>query len=256
LPNIVTLLALCAGVTAIRLGIEGRFELAIGAVIIAVVLDAVDGRLARFLKGTTKFGAELDSLADFVNFGVVPAVLIYFWSLQALRNLGWIVALGLAICCALRLARFNVAIEDPDKPAWMSGYFTGVPAPAGAGLALAPFYLGFLGLIPDPRAAAPGHPRLYRARRGRHGVAHPDLFRQDDRPAGEPRDGAADPRGHRARRGAADRLYLADAGADGARLHRLDPLRHPAVPAPERRMGSALGQDAGTGRGAGELGAV
>jgi CDP-diacylglycerol---serine O-phosphatidyltransferase len=155
LPNIVTLLALCAGVTAIRLGIEGRFDLAIGAVIIAIVLDAVDGRLARFLKGTTKFGAELDSLADFVNFGVVPAVLIYFWSLQALRNLGWVVALGLAICCALRLARFNVAIEDPDKPAWMSGYFTGVPAPAGAGLALAPFYLGFLGLIPDPRAAAP-----------------------------------------------------------------------------------------------------
>jgi CDP-diacylglycerol---serine O-phosphatidyltransferase len=155
LPNIVTLLALCAGVTAIRLGVEGRFELAIAAIIVAIVLDAVDGRLARFLKGTTKFGAELDSLADFVNFGVAPAVLIYIWSLQELRNLGWVVALGLAVCCALRLARFNVAIEDPAKPAWMSGYFTGVPAPAGAGLALAPFYLGFLGLIPDPRAAAP-----------------------------------------------------------------------------------------------------
>ena len=155
LPNIVTLLALCAGITAIRLGLEGRFELAVAAIIVAIVLDAVDGRLARFLKGTTKFGAELDSLADFVNFGVAPAVLIYIWSLQELRNLGWIVALGLAVCCALRLARFNVAIEDPDQPAWMGGFFTGIPAPAGAGLALAPLYMGFLGLIPDGRAAAP-----------------------------------------------------------------------------------------------------
>ena len=155
LPNIVTLLALCAGVTAIRLGVEGRYELAVAAVIVAIVLDAVDGRLARFLKGTTKFGAELDSLADFVNFGVAPAVLIYIWSLDELGNLGWVVALGFAVCCALRLARFNVAIDDPDKPAWMNGYFTGVPAPAGAGLALAPFYLGFLGIIPDGRAAAP-----------------------------------------------------------------------------------------------------
>jgi CDP-diacylglycerol---serine O-phosphatidyltransferase len=155
LPNIVTLLALCVGVTAIRLGIEGRFELAVAAVIVAIVLDAIDGRLARLLKATTKFGAELDSLADFVNFGVAPAVLIYIWSLQELRNLGWVVALGLAVCCALRLARFNVALEDPDRPAWMSGYFNGVPAPAGAGLALAPFYLAFLGLIPDGRTAAP-----------------------------------------------------------------------------------------------------
>jgi CDP-diacylglycerol---serine O-phosphatidyltransferase len=155
LPNIVTLLALCAGVTSIRLGVEGRFELAVAAVIVAIVLDAVDGRLARLLKGTTKFGAELDSLADFVNFGVAPAVLIYIWSLHELGNLGWVVALGLAVCCALRLARFNVALDDPDKPAWMNGYFTGVPAPAGAGLALAPFYLGFLGLIPDGGAAAP-----------------------------------------------------------------------------------------------------
>lgn len=155
LPNIVTLLALCAGVTAIRMAVEGRYELAVGAVILSIVLDAVDGRLARFLKGQTKFGAELDSLADFVNFGVAPAVLVYVWSLQALRNLGWIVALALAVCCALRLARFNVSIDDPDKPAWMAGYFTGVPAPAGAGLALMPLYLGFLGLIPDGQWAAP-----------------------------------------------------------------------------------------------------
>jgi len=148
-PNLVTLLALCSGVTAIRLGVEGRYELAVGAVILAIVLDAIDGRLARFLKGTSRFGAELDSLADFVNFGVAPAILIYLWSLNSLKSLGWLVALCLAICCALRLARFNVAIDDPDKPAWMMNFFTGAPAPAGAGLAMAPMYLGFLGLDPN-----------------------------------------------------------------------------------------------------------
>jgi len=153
-PNLITLLALCSGVTAIRLGMEGRYELAVGAVILAIVLDAIDGRLARFLKGTSRFGAELDSLADFVNFGVAPAMLIYLWSLNSLKSLGWLVALCLAICCALRLARFNVAIDDPDKPAWMMNFFTGAPAPAGAGLAMAPMYLGFLGLIPDGHSVA------------------------------------------------------------------------------------------------------
>ena len=152
LPNLITLLALCSGITAIRLGIEGRFELAVGAVILAIILDAVDGRLARFLNGTSRFGAELDSLADFVNFGVAPALLIYIWSLNSLRTLGWVVALVLAVCCALRLARFNVALDDPDKPAWSVGFFSGAPAPAGAGLALLPMYLGFLGILPD------GHP--------------------------------------------------------------------------------------------------
>jgi CDP-diacylglycerol--serine O-phosphatidyltransferase len=153
-PNLITLLALCSGVTAIRLGMEGRYELAVAAVILAIVLDAIDGRLARFLKGTSRFGAELDSLADFVNFGVAPAILIYLWSLNSLKSLGWVVALCLAICCALRLARFNVAIDDPDKPAWMMNFFTGAPAPAGAGLAMAPMYLGFLGIIPDGHAVA------------------------------------------------------------------------------------------------------
>jgi CDP-diacylglycerol--serine O-phosphatidyltransferase len=154
LPTLITLLALCSGVTAIRLGIEGRYELAVGCVILAIVLDAVDGRLARMLKGSSRFGAELDSLADFVNFGVAPAVLIHLWSLHALRNLGWIVALALAVCCALRLARFNVAIDDPDKPAWMMNFFTGIPAPAGAGLAMLPMYLGFLGIAPSGERAA------------------------------------------------------------------------------------------------------
>ncbi len=153
-PNLITLLALCSGITAIRLGMDGRYELAVGAVILAIVLDAIDGRLARLLKGTSRFGAELDSLADFVNFGVAPAILIYLWSLNALKSLGWLVALCLAICCALRLARFNVAIDDPDKPAWMMNFFTGAPAPAGVGLAMAPMYLGFLGLIADGHSVA------------------------------------------------------------------------------------------------------
>jgi CDP-diacylglycerol--serine O-phosphatidyltransferase len=116
---------------------------------LAVVLDAVDGRLARLLKGTSRFGAELDSLADFVNFGVAPAILLYVWSLNSMKTLGWVICLVLAIACALRLARFNVALDDPNKPAWTSQFFTGAPAPAGAGLALLPFYLGFLGLIDD-----------------------------------------------------------------------------------------------------------
>ena len=149
LPNLITLLALCSGVTAIRLALEARYELAVACVMLAVVLDAVDGRLARLLKGTSRFGAELDSLADFVNFGVAPAILLYVWSLNSLKTLGWVICLVLAIACALRLARFNVALDDPNKPAWAAQFFTGAPAPAGAGLALLPFYMGFLGLIDD-----------------------------------------------------------------------------------------------------------
>ncbi|MBL8791634.1 MAG: phosphatidylcholine/phosphatidylserine synthase [Rhizobiales bacterium] len=154
LPNLITLLALCSGVTAIRLAVEGRYQVAVAAVILACVLDAIDGRLARLLKGTSRFGAELDSLADFVNFGVAPAILIYVWSLNAMRPAGWIVALMLSMACALRLARFNVALEDPNKPAFAHGYFTGIPAPAGAGLAMAPMYLGFLDVVPDGHTIA------------------------------------------------------------------------------------------------------
>lgn len=149
LPNLITLLALCSGITAIRLGIEGRYELAIASVMVAVVLDALDGRLARLLKGTSQFGAELNSLTDFVNFGVAPALLLYIWSLNSLRTAGWVIALIYAICCALRLARFNVALDDPHKPQWANRFFTGAPAPAGAGLVLLPFYLSFLGLVDD-----------------------------------------------------------------------------------------------------------
>lgn len=154
LPNLITLLALCSGVTAIRLAVEGRYQVAVAAVILACVLDAIDGRLARLLKGTSRFGAELDSLADFVNFGVAPAILIYVWSLNAMKPAGWIVALMLSMACALRLARFNVALEDPNKPAFANAYFTGIPAPAGAGLAMAPMYLGFLDIVPDGHTVA------------------------------------------------------------------------------------------------------
>lgn len=144
LPNFVTLIALCSGVTAIRLAFEGRFEIAVSAVILAIVLDAVDGRLARMLKGTSRFGAELDSLADFVNFGVAPAILVYFWALNTTKPAGWIIVLMLAIGCALRLARFNVALDEPNKPPYKSNFFTGMPAPAGAALAMVPLYYGFL----------------------------------------------------------------------------------------------------------------
>ncbi len=154
IPNVITLLALCSGLTAIRMGIDGRFELAVAAVILATGLDALDGQVARFLKGTSRFGAELDSLADFVNFGVVPGILIYLWSLHVYKNVGWIVVLAFTLCMALRLARFNVALDDPDKPAWTAGYFSGVPAPAGAGLLLLPMYLSFLGLFEGPQIAS------------------------------------------------------------------------------------------------------
>ena len=156
LPNMVTLLALCSGLTAIRMAFEGRWEFAVGAVLVAAVLDALDGRLARMLKGTSRFGAELDSLADFVNFGVTPALMLYVWILNEAGSLGWIASLVFAISAALRLARFNVALDDPDKPAWASQFFTGVPAPAGALTVLIPIYWEFLGVLPHWPEFAPG----------------------------------------------------------------------------------------------------
>ncbi|MGH6665071.1 MAG: CDP-diacylglycerol--serine O-phosphatidyltransferase [Pseudolabrys sp.] len=146
LPNLITLLALCAGLTAIRLAVENRLDLALAAIVFAALLDGIDGRLARMLKGTSRFGAELDSLADFVNFGVAPALILYFWGLHELKSAGWIAALVFAICAGLRLARFNVMIDDPNKPAWAGNFFTGIPAPAGAITVLLPIYLYFLGL--------------------------------------------------------------------------------------------------------------
>jgi CDP-diacylglycerol--serine O-phosphatidyltransferase len=146
LPNVITLLAICAGLTAIRLSTEGRMELAVAAIVFAAVLDGIDGRVARMIKGQSKFGAELDSLADFVNFGVAPGLILYFWQLHELHNGGWIAAMVFAISGGLRLARFNATMDDPNKPPFAANFFTGVPAPAGAITVLLPIYLAFLGL--------------------------------------------------------------------------------------------------------------
>jgi CDP-diacylglycerol---serine O-phosphatidyltransferase len=145
-PNFFTLLSLCAGLTAIRMAIEQRYEMAIALVVIAAMLDGVDGRLARALKAQSKFGAELDSLADFVNFGVAPAVIVFIWGLTPLRGFGWIAVLVFALAMGLRLARFNAMI-DVEKPKWQSNYFTGMPAPAGAITVLLPLYIDGLGLF-------------------------------------------------------------------------------------------------------------
>lgn len=146
LPNLITLLALCAGLTAIRLAVEDKLEWAVAAIVFAALLDGIDGRVARMLKGTSRFGAELDSLADFVNFGVAPALMLYFWGLHELGNAGWIAAMVFAISTGLRLARFNVMADDPNKPAWAANFFVGVPAPAGAITVLLPIYVYFLGM--------------------------------------------------------------------------------------------------------------
>src|SRR5437588_6808166 len=151
-PNVITLLAICAGLTAIRLSTEGQMELAVGAIVFAAVLDGLDGRVARMIKGQSKFGAELDSLADFVNFGVAPGLILYFWQLHELNNVGWIAAMIFAISGGLRLARFNATMDDPNKPAFAANYFTGVPAPAGAITVLLPIYVAFLDLGRWPAA--------------------------------------------------------------------------------------------------------
>jgi CDP-diacylglycerol---serine O-phosphatidyltransferase len=149
-PNVITLLAICAGLTAIRLSIEGKMELAVAAIVFAAILDGIDGRVARMIKGQSKFGAELDSLADFVNFGVAPGLMLYFWQLHELNNGGWIAAMVFAISGGLRLARFNATMDDPNKPPYAANYFTGVPAPAGAVTAMLPIYIAFLGLPKPP----------------------------------------------------------------------------------------------------------
>jgi CDP-diacylglycerol--serine O-phosphatidyltransferase len=146
LPNVITLLALCAGLTSIRLAVEDKLEWAVAAIVFAALLDGIDGRIARMLKGTSRFGAELDSLADFVNFGVAPALILYFWGLHELKSAGWIAGMVFAICTGLRLARFNVMIDDPNKPPWAANFFVGIPAPAGAITVLLPIYVYFLGM--------------------------------------------------------------------------------------------------------------
>jgi CDP-diacylglycerol--serine O-phosphatidyltransferase len=144
IPNLITVLAICAGLSGIRLAFEHRFEIAVAMVLFAAFLDGIDGRIARRLKAQSKFGAQMDSLADIVNFGVAPALVLYAYLLDRAGPIGWIAALLFAIACGLRLARFNVLDEDTERPAWQADYFVGVPAPAGAVLVLLPVYLGFL----------------------------------------------------------------------------------------------------------------
>jgi len=143
LPNILTMLALCAGLTSIRFGLHGKWESGVVSILLAGVLDGLDGRIARLLHGTSKFGAELDSLSDFVSFGVAPAMLLYFWTMQLAGGLGWALVLLYSVCCALRLARFNTMLGEPDLPPWAYNFFTGVPAPAAAVLVLVPMMISF-----------------------------------------------------------------------------------------------------------------
>lgn len=139
LPNVLTLCALASGMTGIRFALEGQFAAAVIAIVVAAVFDALDGRIARLLKAQSKFGEELDSLSDVVSFGVAPALILYIWVLQDARSIGWMAAVFLAVCAALRLARFNTALGGAaEKPPWAYNYFTGVPSPAAAGLALLP----------------------------------------------------------------------------------------------------------------------
>ena len=142
-PNMLTILGLCAGLTSIRYAVDGRYELAVALIAAAVVLDGLDGRSARMLNLSSKLGAQLDSLADFLSFGVAPAVLVYLWTLHDVRGVGWALAMLFATCCALRLARFNSELELPDRPRW-TYHFTGIPAPAAAGLAVLPLLVSFV----------------------------------------------------------------------------------------------------------------
>jgi CDP-diacylglycerol--serine O-phosphatidyltransferase len=136
-----TALALCSGLSAVRFGISGEWERAVLAIFVAAALDGLDGRVARLLKGESRFGAELDSLSDVIAFGVSPAIIIYLWSLQTLPQVGWLVALAHAVCCAFRLARFNANLDVEWQPQKSAGFLTGVPAPAGAALLMLPLYL-------------------------------------------------------------------------------------------------------------------
>ena len=141
IPNAITSAALCCGLTGIRFAIGGEWEKSVMAVILAGVLDGIDGRIARLLNAQSRFGAELDSLSDSISFGVAPALILFLWSLQQVPRLGWFAALAFAICMTLRLARFNALIDLPDEPRKQAGFLTGVPAPVGAGLAFLPLYL-------------------------------------------------------------------------------------------------------------------
>ena len=148
IPNAITAVALCMGLTGVSLAIRGEWELALGAIVFAGVLDGLDGRIARLLRAQSKFGAELDSLSDNIAFGTAPALILFLWSLQNAPRFGWIASLALAVCCALRLARFNARLDAAEQPHKSAGFNTGVPAPAGAGLAFVPMFLWLITGLP------------------------------------------------------------------------------------------------------------
>lgn len=143
IPNALTVLGLCLGLTAIRFALLGKWELSVAAIIAAGIIDGLDGRVARILKASTEFGAQLDSLSDFLCFGVAPAIVLYLWTLQEWRAVGWAMALLFAVCMALRLARFNASLGNTNRPAWASNFFSGVPAPSAGGIVLLPMMLSF-----------------------------------------------------------------------------------------------------------------
>jgi CDP-diacylglycerol---serine O-phosphatidyltransferase len=144
-PSMVTIMAICFGMTAIRYALKQQWDIATTFIIISGFLDVVDGRLARYLKATSNFGAQLDSLADFINFGIAPAIVLYLWGLNQIeiKGLGWGLVLFYSICSAIRLARFNSNLAEPNRAAWKDAFFTGIPAPAGAYLALIPLMISF-----------------------------------------------------------------------------------------------------------------
>ena len=161
IPNMITSMALCVGLSSVWLAFSQRWEAAVAAILIAGLLDGMDGRIARMLRGTSRFGAELDSLSDNIAFGVSPALVTFIWSLQYMPKFGWTIALFYALCCALRLARFNARIDDDDQPHKSAGFLTGVPAPAGAAVALLPIVIwlaiGGMGVDPDVREIFRSH---------------------------------------------------------------------------------------------------
>src|ERR1700722_5387761 len=242
IPNLITLLALCLGLTAIRFAFEGSIEWAVSAIAAAAVLDGLDGRIARALKGPSRFGAELDSLADFVDFGVAPALVLYLSGLEKLKALGWMATLVFAIPCSLRLGRFNGVIYDPDLPAWRRTFFVGMPAPAGAIVGLLPVYCGFLVSGGAPASpflwleAAPGlafpvaRTGLRPRRRAADGQPRAAFLRQVDRA------GAARICGRRSDRSggglAVDRqLSAASLDSSVAALFGFHTFQHPSIPA-------------------------
>lgn len=153
IPNVITIMAIVSGLSSVRMAIENRFEVAVVLLLIAALLDGVDGRIARAINGSSRFGEQLDSLADAINFGVVPAFLVYIYILERMGKLGWLAVLIYSVACCLRLARFNVMLDDNDMPEWKKDYFVGIPSPGGGYILLLPVYLGFLGMPVDDTTA-------------------------------------------------------------------------------------------------------